>query len=379
MHTDGSHSVAKIRAKILVLPAINSEKLPEMSSTPLIDMNDAADAVRQELARFAVGQEEVIDHLLVAILAGQHCLLEATPGSGKNRLAASLAKVLGLSFFRVHCSTDLRPAELISQLALASNDHGGTAGASSSLPHMLLVDDISRLVPETHVVLQQIMQDGVVCFEGQQFVTPAPFIVLAAKYRPDEERADVADEPRDDRYMLKIAFRNPSYRDEFQVIDAPPTCQPHHVAQVLDPGQLVQFQQTARGVVAPAHVIHYVMRLVRSTRVHEAETPDFSFEWIGTGAGPRASHHLVIAAKMRAALNGRDFAGIEDVQAMIHGTLRHRLVTNKNARANGITPDRVISRLIYEIPVRIEGDDEPAVAGDAPKFDVTSDDQWMEK
>jgi len=122
-----------------------------------------------------------------------------------------------------------------------------------------------------------------------------------------------------------------------------------------------------------------VMRLVRSTRVHEDHTPDFAFEWINTGAGARASHHLLIAAKMKAAMEGRDFAGIEDVQSMIHSTLRHRLVTNKNARANGITPDRVISRLIYEVPVRIEGDDEPAIPGDAPKFDVTSDDQWMEK
>lgn len=245
---------------------------------------------------------------------------------------------------------------------------------------MLLVDDISRLVPETQVVLQQIMQDRVFSLEGQQIVTPEPFIVLAAKYRQDEERADVGDEPRDDRYMLKIAFRNPSYLDEFQVIDAPSTTsKPHHVGQVLDAGQLVQFQQAAGGVVAPAHVIHYVMRLVRSTRVHQDETPDFAFEWIATGAGPRASHHLLIAAKMRAALDGRDFAGIEDVQAMIHSTLRHRMITNKNARDNGITPDRVISRLLYEIPIRIEGDDAPAVAGDAPKFDVTSDDQWMEK
>jgi MoxR-like ATPase len=306
-------------------------------------------------------------------------LLEATPGSGKNMLVAALAEALGLSFCRVHCTEDLSPAELISQVFLASSEHRGAADAASTLPHILLVDDISRLTPATRVVCQQAMQDGGVSFDGQRLATPTPFMVLATKYRQDEELADVANEPRDDRYMLKIAFRNPSYEDEFQVTDTPATCEPHHIGQVLDAGQLAQFQHIARGVVAPAHVVHYVMRLVRSTRVHEDQIPDFAFEWIATGAGPRASHHLLIAAKMRAAMDGRDFAGIEDVQAMIHSVLRHRLVTNQNARANGITADRVISRLIYEIPVRIEGDDAPAVAGAAPKFDVTSDDQWMEK
>jgi len=350
-----------------------------MSSTTLTEIKDAADAIRQELTRIVVGQEEIIEHLMVAILAGQHCLLEAAPGSAKNLLASSLARTLGLSFHRVHCTPDLSPAELISRAILASNEHGVADDESSTLPHMLLIDDISRLVPATRVVIQQSIQDGAVNLDGRQFVIPAPFIVLATKYRQDEERADVADELRDDRYMLKIAVRFPSYHDEFHLADTPPTCEPHEIGNVLDAKQLVQFQQTARGVVAPAHVVHYAMRLVRSTRVHESETLDFAFEWIGTGAGPRASHHLLIAAKMRAALEGRDFAGIEDVQAMIHSTLRHRLVTNKNARTNGITPDRVIDRLVYEIPVRIEGDDTPAIPGFTPKFDVASDDQWLEK
>ncbi|MDP6466672.1 MAG: MoxR family ATPase [Pirellulaceae bacterium] len=350
-----------------------------MSFPALTEINNAAGAIRREVARIVVGQQEVIDHLMVAILAGQHCLLEAVPGSAKNLLAASLAKTLGLSFCRVHCTPNLSPAELISRAVFASHEHGGTDDESSTLPHMLLIDDILRLVPATRVVIEQAMQDGVVNLDGRRFVVPAPFLVLATKYRQDDETADVADEPRDDRYMLKIAIRFPSYHDEFHVTDAPSTCELHEIGHVLDAMQLVQFQQTARSVVAPAHVVHYAMRLVRSTRVHEGQTPDFAFEWSGTGAGPRASQHLLIAAKMRAALKGREFAGIEDVQAMIHGTLRHRLITNRNARANGITPDRVIDRMVYEIPVRIEGDDVPAVPGVTPKFDVTSDDQWLEK
>jgi len=348
-----------------------------MTSATLAALNDAAQAIREELAGVVVGQQEVIDQLMVAILAGQHCLLEATPGSAKNLLVASLAKTLGLEFHRVHCTPDLSPAELTSLAIGGANEQTGDADEAATLPHVLLVDDISRLVPASRVVIQQAMLDGVVRLAGQRITVPAPFIVLATKYRQDEEPADVADEPRDDRYMLKIAVRFPSYHDEFHVSDTPPTGQPRAIRQVLNAGQLLQFQQIARGVVAPAHVVHYALRLVRSTRVHEGQTPDFAYEWIGTGAGPRASHHLLTAAKMRAALGGRDFAGIEDVQAMIHSALRHRLVTNQNARANGITPDRIIDRLVYEIPVRIEGDDEPAALGDAPKFDVTSDDPWM--
>lgn len=334
-------------------------------------------AIREELAGVVVGQQEVVDQLMVALLAGQHCLLEAAPGSAKNLLAASLAKALGLRFHRVHCTPDLSPWELILQAMGRTDGQSDKAAEAATLPHVLLVDDVSRLVPAAHVVIQQAMLEGVVNLEGQRFIVPAPFIVLATKYRRDEEPADVADDPRDDRYMLKIAVRFPSYHHEFHLTDTPLAGETRAIQQILNAQQLLAFQQLARGVVAPAHVVHYALRLVRSTRVHEGQTPDFAYEWIGMGAGPRASHHLLTAAKMRAALGGRDFAGIEDVQAMIHCVLRHRLVTNRNARANGITPDRVVDRLVYEIPVRIAGDDEQATPGEAPKFDATSDDQWM--
>jgi len=353
-----------------------------MSHATLAALHDAAREIREELATVIVGQQEVIEQLLVALLAGQHCLLEAAPGSAKNRLVAALAKTLGLDLHRVHCTPDLEPLEMISlavrgeQLVRGGGRAAAEAAEGATLPHMLLVDDIARLPPASRVAIQQAMLEGVVDVAGRRLAVPAPFIVLATKYRREDETADVAEDPRDDRFMLKIAVRFPSYHDEFQVTDAVLAAQPSGVRQVADAARLVEFQQLARGVVAPPHVIHYALRLVRSTRVHEDRTLDFAYEWIGAGAGPRASHHLLAAAKMRAAWSGRDFAGIEDVQAMIHATLRHRLVANQNARANGITPDRIIDRLVYEIPVRIAGDDEPAAPGDEPTFDVASDDQW---
>ncbi len=352
------------------------EPQTKMSTTTLPAFHDTAEAIHRELASVVVGQQDVIDQLLAAILAGRHCLLESAPGSAKNLLVASLAKTLGLSFHRVHCTPDLLPDALISGAVLAAREHPDAPGNSMQLPHVLLVDDITRLVPATRSVIQQAMVDGGGPWEGQLFAVPAPFIVLAAKYRQEEEPADVADEPRDDRYMLKIALRFPSYHDEFHVTDAP-LDQPSEIQRVLNPARLREFQQAAGRVVAPVHVVHYALRLTRSTRVHEGRTPDFAYEWIGIGAGPRASHHLLAAAKMRAAWQGRDFAAIEDVQAMIHCVLRHRLVANQNARANGITPDKIVDRLVYEIPVRVEGDDIAAAPGDEPKFDVTSDDQWI--
>jgi len=364
-----------------------------MSTATLTSLHDAAQAVRQMIARKVVGQHEVIDQLLVAILAGQHCLLESAPGSARNTLAASLAQALGFRFHRVHCTTDLQPHELI-EAALWSADHStraanGRATTAEScqaeptdrltLPNMLLVDDVSRLMPSARVVLDQAMTDGKALHKDRQVRVPQPFIVLATKYRQEDEPADVVDEPRDDRYMLKIAVRFPDYHEEFQVTDASlmTANSELEIEPVVDAWQVVQFQEVAKAVVAPAHVIHYALRLVRSTRVIESQPPDFAYEWIGIGAGPRASHHLLIAAKMRAAWAGREFAAIEDVQAMAHSVLRHRLVANQNARSNGITPDRIIDRLIYEIPIRIEGDDDPPAVGDTPKFDVTSDEQWI--
>ncbi len=347
-----------------------------MTTNSLSSLHETAEAVRCELAQAVVGQQEVIDQLLAAILAGQHCLLEAAPGSAKRLLVSSWAKSLGLTFHRVHCTPDLTAHELLARaLADASRQSVASLG-QATLPHVLLIDDISRLPAATRVVVQQAMQDGGGGHADQSFVVPDPFIVLATKYRQEDEPADVADEPRDDRYMLKIVLRSPSYHDEFHVSDAP-LVGPEAIQPVADADRLRQFQEVARQVVAPVHVVHYALRLVRSTRIHDGRPPDFAYEWIGIGAGPRASHHLLTAAKMRAAWAGRDFAAIEDVQAMVHASLRHRLVANQNARSNGVTPDRIIDRLVYEIPVRIEGDDQPAVAGETPQFDLTSDEPWL--
>jgi len=335
--------------------------------TPL---SSALDQLRVQIARVVVGRDEVVEQLLVTLLAGGHCLWEAPAGSARTWTAAALARTLGLAFARVSCTPDLTPDEVVASLQRLCD---GDAKEQRRRGGLLLVDGIDRLAPRTRALFDDVMQDGEVRWAGRHIEMPQPLMVVAARYRCDAEQADVAAEPRCDRFFSKILLRYPSYHDEFRLADAQVSPAEVELDQVLDTDAILDWRIAVQAATAPDFVVHYALRLVRATRVHEGENPDFIFEWVATGAGPRAARHLLDAAKIRAALQRRERATVDDVKALAHCLLRHRLVVNQNAVDNGITPDKVIDRLLYEIPERIDGDDRPPTPGAAPDFDTASD------
>ena len=347
--------------------------MPEFSA-----LHDSFEQIQEQLSQTVVGQEEVVEQLMVALLAGGHCLFEGAPGAARALTVAKLSAALGLSFSRICCTSELLPEELVGNdwevsadpaiadmpvVASANVPNSQESEVSGSIvsgplfANVVFLDDASRLAPKTAAVVQQAILEKEVYVGNRRFLLAKPHVVLAATYTEYEPPARA--EPRDDRYMMKISIRFPSYQDEYRIAESASGPVRVEVEPVLNAEQLIDLRRRVREVAVPPFVLHHALRLVRATRVHEGETPDFIYEWVQAGAGTRAAHALTLAAKVRAALHGRDAADNSDIHAMAHPVLRHRLLTNHNAWSNGVTVDRVISRLLYEIPERAPGDEQP--------------------
>lgn len=314
--------------------------------------------IRSELSKRLVGCDLQIEQLMTALLAGGHCLVEAPPGTAKTLATASFARVTGLAFDQVRSTPELTQGDLVGLGAAPKNDQEIPGPLFANL---VMVTDIERLSPRTDALIQQAIQEQQVVLAGRRHTLSEPFMIIATKYPIHdgiEGQADraVADEYHDDRFMLKIKFGYPEEHDEFQMASAMSGESPEPIEQVISTDEVREFQTLVRSVGASPEMINYILRLVRATRIHEGETPDFVYEWVDFGAGPRATHHLTMASKIRAALHGRAKVSADDVRAMAHPVLRHRIITNRNARSTGVTVDRVIKRLLYEIPE--SGEDE---------------------
>jgi MoxR-like ATPase len=341
----------------------------DQSNEPPLDLEPlkaAWAATTAEVEKRVVGHHELVEQLMITLLSGGHCLLAGMPGTARALTTSTLARILGLDFHRLRCTPDLSPED-ITQEELPSGTATGERGASGLLfANILLVDDLVRLSPRTHSVLQQAIQDHEVTVAGSRRRLPNPFLVVATRYPEDDDAADMAHEPRDDRFMLEIQVRYPDYHGEYQIAASTTAVAEPPPRQILSAAEILLYKQQLRRIEAPAPVVHYTLRLVRSTRVHEGENPDFVYEWVQRGAGPRAAHYLLLAAKARAALYGRTSVSLKDVRSLAHAVLRHRILTNRNARTNGITTDRVIDRLVHDVPDRVDGDETPPAPGDSP-------------
>jgi MoxR-like ATPase len=315
-------------------------------------------AIRNEMGKAVIGQPEMVEQLLLTLLCREHALVSGPAGTAKWLAIESLGRILGLETRRMRCSSDLTPEELLGR------------GAATDLwqSSLLFVDNLDRLSPKARNLVQQAMTERVVAGRTEQHSTPDPFVVFAARYHGEETTTRETDDPDDDRFMFQIEVPYPSYHEEFLVAAAKsgPVAEP--MATVVTPDQLDAWRSLVKTIEAPPSVIHYAVRLVRATRVHEGENPDFVYEWVLQGAGPRAAHYLILAAKARATLLGRPNATHADVSSVCRPVLRHRILTNQNARANGIDSDRVVRRLLEEVPPRIVGDDALPAFGESFTF-----------
>jgi MoxR-like ATPase len=320
-------------------------------------LHDLWQQIRAELGRVVVGHDTLIEQLLICVLSQGHCLVVGLPGVAKATAASALARVLGLDFHRLRCSPDLGPDDVTESGPSARKGEGRVSGLLFA--NLLLVDGVDRLAPKTANVLHQALQDREVTVRGQRRSLPNPFMVLATKHPADDDAPEAPVEPGDDRFMFEIRVPYPSYHAEYEMAETTTANRHVELPQILSAAEILVLQHEVRKIPAPAHTIHYAVRLVRSTRVHEGENPDFVYEWVSRGAGPRAVQCLTLAAKVRAGLYGRPAVEIGDVRAVAHAALRHRVITNRNARSNGVDSDRVISRLLEDIPERLNGDDAP--------------------
>ncbi|MBA3938322.1 MAG: MoxR family ATPase [Planctomycetes bacterium] len=319
---------------------------------------EAFERIRGELAKVIVGQDTVIEELIIAIFARGHCMLEGVPGLAKTLLISTLARTLHLSFKRIQFTPDLMPSDIVGTEVL-QEDPATKARVFKFLrgpifANIVLADEINRTPPKTQAALLEAMQEKKVSVGNDEFKLDAPFFVLATQNPIDQEGTYPLPEAQLDRFLFKVFVGYPSDEEELEVMRrvASPQMASNEkaVRQVLDGAQIVAFQQLVLRVPVADHVLQYAKALVRATRPGTEEAPDFIKEWISWGAGPRASINLILAAKARAVIHGNFHATIEDIDAVAKPVLRHRIACSYTATAEDVTTDHVVERLIASIP-----------------------------
>ncbi len=341
-----------------------TDKAPQPTADDLkaLDhLRGAYSAIRQELGKVIVGQDEVIEQLLIAIFAQGHCLLEGVPGLAKTLMVSTLARSLKLQFSRIQFTPDLMPSDITGTEVIQENRATGERGfkflTGPIFANIILADEINRTPPKTQAALLEAMQERQVTIGGQRHGLPAPFFVLATQNPIEQEGTYPLPEAQQDRFMFKVFVKYPGYDEEYRIAETTTAQFNPQVAGVLTGDEIMQHQQMVRRVPVAPFVIHYALRLVRATRIHEGDVPAFVKDWVSWGAGPRGMQYLLLGGKARAMLQGRFFVTTDDIKAVAHPVLRHRVITNFNAESSGISSDKVVDRLLVDVPERRPGDE----------------------
>ena len=316
----------------------------------------AYDSLKGELHRVIVGQERVLDELLTCIFSRGHALLVGVPGLAKTLIVRTLAQTLSLSFSRIQFTPDLMPSD-ITGTEVIDVDRSSGERTLRFIPgpifaNIILADEINRTPPKTQAALLEAMQELQVTVGGKRHPLPQPFFVLATQNPIEQEGTYPLPEAQLDRFMFMVHVGYPTEEEELEIVKLTTSVFEHKLTTVLSGEEILRLQELVRRVPAADHVVRYAMALARATRVSEGGVPDFVKEWVHWGAGPRASQYLVIRAKAHAVLQGRAYATIQDVRAIARPVLRHRIVTNFTAEAEGVTPDKIVDKLLEVIPAR---------------------------
>jgi len=310
----------------------------------------ARERVEIEVAKQVVGQQDIIEVLLIAILAGGHALLVGVPGLAKTLLVSSLARSLHLRFSRIQFTPDLMPSDITGTEIIEENMSTGRRAfrfvKGPIFANVVLADEINRTPPKTQAALLQAMQEMEVTAGGETHQLERPFFVLATQNPIEQEGTYPLPEAQLDRFMLEARITYPSQAEEEEVAARTTTGAMADVEAVLSANEILEFQGLVRRVPAPPSLIQMAVRLCRSTRPEAEDAPDFIRRWVNWGVGPRGTQHLVLAAKARAALDGRPMPNHEDVHGVALPVLRHRLVTNFEAEADGQTSESILRELL---------------------------------
>jgi MoxR-like ATPase len=313
----------------------------------------ARERILAELRKVIVGQDQVVDQLLSALFANGHVLLVGVPGLAKTLLISSLSRVLDLKFNRIQFTPDLMPSDITGTDVIEEDQSSGRRTfrfiQGPVFANIVLADEINRTPPKTQAALLQAMQEKEVTTGGQTFKLALPFFVLATQNPIELEGTYPLPEAQLDRFMYNVLVDYPSESEEEKIVATTTSAYEAKLERVLGAADILELQKLIRRVPVSDHVVRYAVRLARSTRGRDG-APDFVKQWVSWGAGPRASQFLVLGAKTRAVLLGRYAPGIEDVRAIAPAVLRHRIVTNFTAEAEGIKPERIIDDLLKSVP-----------------------------
>jgi MoxR-like ATPase len=337
-------------------------------------LNDAYRRICGELSKVIVGQQGVIEELLVAMFACGHCLLVGVPGLAKTLMIRTLADTLSLKFSRIQFTPDLMPSDITGTELIQEDKLSGTREfrflEGPIFANVVLADEINRTPPKTQAALLEAMQEHQVTVGGKRHKLAEPFFVLATQNPIEQEGTYPLPEAQLDRFMFNTYVDYPDEDEELQIIKRTTSALVHQLTTTLTAEEILALQRIVRKVPVADHVSRYALKFTRLTRREKGEVPDFVANYVSWGAGPRASQYLVLGAKARAVLHGRYYANCDDVRAVAHPVLRHRIMTNFNAEAEGVKPDDIIDSLIEIIP---PADEEAAHSGKLPEVFRSAD------
>lgn len=317
-------------------------------------LKESVERTKSQIHQVIIGQDAVIDQLLTALFAGGHCLIVGVPGLAKTLLIKTLSETLQLSFKRIQFTPDLMPTDIVGTELLEDNRQTGKREfvfvKGPVFAQVILADEINRTPPKTQAALLEAMQEHQVTASGHRYTLEEPFFVLATQNPIEQEGTYPLPEAQLDRFMFQLTMGYPTPGEEREIALSTTSVDKKAIQPVLDAKDILALHQAVRRVPVSSNVIDYTVRLVSATRPGTPGAATFMNEWVSWGAGPRASQYLVLAGKARALMAGRFNVAIEDIRAVTLPVLRHRVLTNFKAEAEGIKVDELIGRLIQAIP-----------------------------
>jgi len=327
--------------------------IPDEDLTQVEEMGQKKGEIVSEIKKVIVGQDKVIEEILIALFCRGHCLLVGVPGLAKTLLISTLAGIMELDFNRVQFTSDLMPSDItgtdVLEEDLGSKRRSFRFIKGPIFTNILLADEINRTPPKTQAALLQAMQEYKVTAGGVTHPLDLPFFVLATQNPIEQEGTYPLPEAQLDRFLFNIMIDYPLLQQEIEIVATTTSGYQPVLNKVINKEKILQMQELVRKVPASSHVIGYAVKLVRASRPQEPEAIPFVKEWVEWGAGPRASQHLILAAKARAIMNHRYVASVEDIKAVIPSILVHRIITNFKAQAEEINSLKVIERLLEEV------------------------------
>ncbi len=317
-------------------------------------LNEGYRRITSEISKSIVGQKRVLEELLIAIFARGHCLLVGVPGLAKTLMIRSLADCLNLSFSRIQFTPDLMPSDITGTEVLQEDKATGQRVFKflhgPIFSNVILADEINRTPPKTQAALLEAMQERQVTVGGVKHPLPDPFFVLATQNPIEQEGTYPLPEAQQDRFMFNVLVDYPEEDEELRIVEMTTSREIPKLTRVLSSTDILEMQDIVRKVPVAEYVIRYAMKFTRLTRRDKGDPPDFIKSYVTWGAGPRATQYLVLGAKARAVLHGRYYVSCEDIREVAIPVLRHRIITNFNAEAEGIKPEDIIRRLADIIP-----------------------------